>query len=287
MMATSQVRDLARRLTHLLALTAAGATFQATAAVSEPTTIAGGWDRGRALAYSQAAIGRALAEYSFIDQNGNPYSLAQARGRPLIVNLVYTSCHHVCPTLTNALARAVAMARDAFGRERFSVITIGFDTANDTPQRMASFASARRIDTAAWPFLAGDAATVGALARDLGFIYERTSVGFDHLAQISIIGADGRVYRQVYGSKPTPPEIVEPLKELLFGQPAPDTSGVLERWWQGIRLFCTVYDPAAGRYQFDYSVFMALLAGTIALGGTLVFVVKSWRATTRATRRAA
>ena len=35
-----------------------------------------------------------------------------------------------------------------------------------------------------------------------------------------------------------------------------------------VKLLCTVYDPAADRYRFDYSIFVAASVGLLCLGGT-------------------
>jgi protein SCO1/2 len=33
-----------------------------------------------------------------------------------------------------------------------------------------------------------------------------------------------------------------------------------------VKLFCTIYDPTSGRYRFDYSLIVNILAGGLALG---------------------
>ncbi|MCC7411043.1 MAG: SCO family protein [Gammaproteobacteria bacterium] len=241
------------------------------------------WDRDSALAYSQAAIGREVRDATFHDHDGRAVRLADYRGRPLVVSMIYTSCNHVCPLLTSSLARASAVAREALGTDSFAIVTVGFDTANDTPVRMRSFAASRGIDIRQWAFLSADAATVDALAADLGFIYYPAAQGFDHLAQTTLIDADGRVYRQVYGDALEPPALVEPLKELVLGQPG--SAPGLDGWLRGIRLFCTIYDPASGRYRFDYSVAAMALAGALSLGATLVVIVRAWRGSERRVAR--
>jgi len=39
---------------------------------------------------------------------------------------------------------------------------------------------------------------------------------------------------------------------------------------------CTVYDPASGRYRFDYSLIIAFVLGLACLGAVAVFVVRAW-----------
>ena len=67
-----------------------------------------GFDEKAALKESQAAIGRALGEHRFTDSEGRPVRLADLRGKPLVVNFVYTGCFQACPVATAFLASAAA-----------------------------------------------------------------------------------------------------------------------------------------------------------------------------------
>ena len=60
-----------------------------------------------------------------------------------MLNLVYTSCSSVCPTIVQTLDAAVEAAQKALGEDSFAVVTIGFDTTHDTPERMRAFARAQ------------------------------------------------------------------------------------------------------------------------------------------------
>ncbi len=252
---------------------AAGALQGGPAAVQGPPFSE--FDASAALEYSQGVIGQAVGDYALVDRRGEPVRLSQFRGRPLVVSLIYTSCYHTCPTLTRQLARVVAVAREALGEDSFTVVTIGFDAPTDSPGRMRVFARERGVDDPGWFFLSADAPTIEALAKDLGFVYFRSPKGFDHLTQTTVLDAQGRVYRQVYGEMLDPPALVEPLKELVFG--AGSGTHTVAGWIKGVRLFCTIYDPSTGRYRFDYSIFMAALAGTLSLGGIAVFLIRAWR----------
>ncbi len=233
------------------------------------------YDNDKALKFSQAAIDRTIDNYKFINRDRQPVDITQYRGKPLIVSLIYTSCHHICPTLTNHLAEVVKIAREALGEESFSVITVGFDTAVDSPERMRLYALDRNINISGWDFLSTDKGTIEAFSNDVGFIFFESAKGFDHLSQISLLDADGKVYRQVYGVNYEPPILIEPLKELLFGHRT--EASMVTGWINNIRLFCTIYDPKSGRYEFDYSIFIGLILGIIILGAIAIFIVREWR----------
>jgi protein SCO1/2 len=227
-----------------------------------------------ALRVSQGAIGRATSDHAFVDQHGQPLRLAELRGRPLVVSLVFTNCYVVCSGATLNLREAVRVARQALGERSFTVLTLGFDSANDTPPRMLAFGRDRGIADPEWRFASADAATVRRFTDEIGFTWAPSPRGFDHLTQVTVLDADGTVVRQVYGEAFAPPELVEPLKQLILGRSLGRASvtGLIER----VRLYCSVYDPASRRYRLDISMFAAalppllvlgMLAGAIVLGG--------------------
>jgi protein SCO1/2 len=93
------------------------------------------YDRQDALKLSQAAIGRPLEDHVLRNVAGQSFELSSLRGKPLVISMIYTSCHHVCPTITRNLGKAIDIAREALGDDSFSVVTVGFDWAVDTPGR--------------------------------------------------------------------------------------------------------------------------------------------------------
>ena len=233
------------------------------------------YDEAAALALSQQAIGRSVGDHNFLDGSGKQIALSSLRGKPVVISLIYTSCYHVCPTITTNLANVVKIARDALGKDSFSVLTIGFDTPNDTPDRMRTFAGQRGIDINDWHFVSASAETLRGLSNDVGFSYFNSPKGFDHMIQLTVLDGEGKVYRQIYGMAPEPPLLVEPLKEILWGKQV--TAAPLTGWINNIKLFCTVYDPTTGRYRFDYSPFISFVIGILVLGGIAWVIARSWR----------
>lgn len=240
------------------------------------------FERRDALAISQAAIGRTIENLEFTGTHNQVVRLGDYVGKPLVISLIYTSCYHICPATTQHLAKVVRKAQDVLGEESFQVITVGFDTVNDTADAMRVFAAQQSVDIDGWEFLSGDRETVELLADQLGFQYVATSSGFDHLIQASVLDADGRVFRQVYGIKFDTPHLVEPLKVLVFGED--ENATLFDQITARVKLFCTVYDPASDSYQFDYSIFVGLFIGLV-LGGVFIYVVaREWSLSRKASR---
>ena len=233
------------------------------------------FDQKIALKESQAALGRQVGNYRFTDSSGKEVGLADLRGKPLVVSFVYTGCFQVCPATTQALAAAVKEAERSLGPGTFRVATIGFNLPADDPASMRAFARKFGIASPNWLFLTPEASAVAPLTAELGFRYEPTAAGFDHLLQVSILDRDGRVYRQVYGDGFDAPLFVGPLLQLA--QNAPVEQASLDGAWEKFKLLCTVYDPASGRYRLNYVVLIEILVGTSVMLGGVGFVLWEWR----------
>ncbi|HEX6571961.1 MAG TPA: SCO family protein, partial [Steroidobacteraceae bacterium] len=184
-----------------------------------------------ALRTSQAAVGARTTEHTFVDQHGRPLRLADLRGRPLVVSFVFTNCYVVCSGLTLHLRDVVRIARETLGADAFGVLTLGFDSVHDTPPRMLAYGRDRGISDPGWMFASADAATVRRFTDELGFTWAPSARGFDHIAQVTILDAEGVVVRQVYGEAFQPPELVEPLKQVILRRPVTRSSleGLIER----------------------------------------------------------
>ena len=238
---------------------------------AEKPAAPGKFDYDVALKTSQSVIGKPIGNHIFTNARGERISLQDFRGKPLLISMVYTSCYKICPMTTRYLSGVVETARDALGDDSFSVAVIGFDTEVDTPDAMQYFANKQGISDRNWQLLSADRQTIDALSKDLGFLYYATSSGFDHLIQASIIDADGRVYRQVYGQVFEPPLLVDPLMELVLGRPQPEQS-LLTSLGNRIKLFCTTYDPRTGTYYFNYSFFIEIFVGITVIVAISLFM---------------
>ena len=225
-----------------------------------------------ALATSQAVIGSEIPDLSFRTADSRDISLAALRGKPVLLTLIYTGCADVCPAVIESLAPAVSAGEEALGHGSFTVLTIGFDTRNDTPERMRSFAREHGAAGPNWLFAASDAATMDQLTKAVGFSYFSSAGGFDHMAQVTVLDKAGKIYRQIYGSRFDTPQIVEPLKELIFGREKSffSLAGLSDR----VKLFCTVYNPNTGRYYFNYSLFVSIVIGMMSLAAVLYVLVR-------------
>lgn len=230
-----------------------------------------------ALQASQGAIGSTVPDFTFQSADGSKITLSDLRGKPLLITMIYTGCADVCPTIIESLASAAETAEEILGKDSFRIITIGFDTRHDTPERMRSFARAHSAGGENWYFVGSDSETVRRLSTAVGFNFFASAGGFSHISQVTVLDKSGAIFQQVYGSSFAPPAIVEPLKQLVLGRERSVLT--LEGLGDRVKLFCTIYDPKSGRYYFDYSLPLLIIIGFVCLLGIFVFIVRELRKT--------
>ncbi len=228
-----------------------------------------------ALNASQGKLGASLPDLRFTTSSGESLTMSDLRGKPVILSLIYTGCTTACPAIIENLYPAVQLAQQTLGRDRFTTLTVGFDSKYDTPDRMRSFARTRGVELPNWKFLSGNRRTINALSKAIGFEIIPSAGGFDHMAQITIADAEGKIYRHIYGGAFSSQAIVEPLMDIVYGRNSPVTS--LERLVERVKLFCTVYNPNSGRYYFNYSIFISIVIGLTCLMLVFAWLVREFR----------
>lgn len=214
-----------------------------------------------ALRISQAAIGNQLGDYTFLDRSGRTVRLADYRGKPLVISMIYTHCPFVCATTTRSLS-ALKLSQEALGADSFGVLTVGFDTENDTPEAMDDFAKRMGVNLPKWDFVSADPETIEKLSKDLGFVYFPTEEGgFNHITQTTFVDGKGKVYRQIYGEEFENKTLLDPLKDMIYNikTAQPGLAGFSSK----VKLFCTVYDEKSGKYEISYNYFYAVGAGVL------------------------
>lgn len=232
-------------------------------------------DEKAALQISQSVIGKQLGDYTFLSRNGRKVRLSDYRGKPLVIDMIYTHCPFVCATKTRNLD-ALKLSREALGADSFRVLTIGFDTENDTPEAMDDFSKRINAKIPNWEFVSADAETIKNLSRDLGFVFSPAeNGGFDHITQTTFVDENGKVYQQIYGEDFDNKTLLAPLKNMIYKIKTSESglAGVSNR----IRLFCTIYDAKTGKYNVDYSYFYGIGMGILVSLFIIWWIVIEYR----------
>ncbi len=155
--------------------------------------------------------GLTLPEFSLVNQDGVPVSLADFKGRVTITDYFFTHCPFICPRLT---AQMLEMAEALKGTPvRFASFSV--DPERDTPARLKAYASEKAIGTARWHLLTGatgavEAIVKGALRFEMGPDTARTITlpdgttmhNITHPGHFVLIGPKGEVLAMRRSSEP-------------------------------------------------------------------------------------
>ena len=122
------------------------------------------------------------------------------------------------------------------------------------------------------------------LARELGFSYLPTAAGIDHVSQVTLLDAQGRIYRQIYGQELQGQALPQALKELLNEAPVAQ-SVLLADLINRVRVLCTVYDPVTGSYRVQYGLLIEVAGGVTFALAMVWFFMAEWLDQRRSRRR--
>ncbi|HEV2170007.1 MAG TPA: SCO family protein [Candidatus Binatus sp.] len=164
---------------------------------------------------SASASENCLTDTKLVDQNGNTVSLASLKGKPMVVDFIYTSCPGPCLMETSKLANVALRLGNDMG-SKVTIVSISVDPEHDGPTQLLNYSRQQGADEKGWYFLTGGPAEVDrALA---GFKLSRQvepdgSVG--HMIAMMLIGPDGRIVREYNGEAVKAQDIVDDVKKTL------------------------------------------------------------------------
>ena len=132
--------------------------------------------------------------FALTDHNGQSRTLADFKGKVVVVFFGYTHCPDVCPTTLSELASIKkALGSEA---ERLQVIFITLDPQRDTPELMAGFVPA--FDSS-FLGLWGEQAVIDKVAKDFKIFAQKVpskdgkSYTIDHTAGSYVFDDQGRI----------------------------------------------------------------------------------------------
>jgi protein SCO1 len=162
-------------------------------------------------------------DFHLTDQTGKPRSLADFRGKVVVLFFGYTHCPDVCPITMAELAQVVKRLGD--DGKRVQVLFVTLDPARDTGQLLAQYVPA--FDPG-FIGLYADETTTLETAKDFHVFYQKQpgktpdSYSLDHTAATYVYDPQGRLRLFVRydqdASERHSTELIEDLKTLLAGR---------------------------------------------------------------------
>lgn len=176
------------------------------------------------------SVPKAIASLPLENQQGQPVTLNQFKGRVVLLAPFLTSCQEECPITTAALLAVHRTIVSERLSKKVAILEITVDPGRDTPQRMTAYA---RLTESNWPLLTGSPATLATLWHYFGIYYQKVPEGsppgidwethlpytydVDHSDGFVLLGADLHE-RFIAGGMTSIGKIPENLQRLLDTQ---------------------------------------------------------------------
>ena len=157
-------------------------------------------------------------DFALTDHTGKPRTLADFRGKAVVIFFGYTQCPDVCPTTMTGMAEAMKLlGADA---AKVQVLFVSVDPERDTQELLAQYVP---VFNPSFLGLYADAQTIAKTAQDFRVFYKKqpgstpTTYTVDHTAGSYVYDPQGRLRLYVkHGEKPE--LIAKDLKLLVAGK---------------------------------------------------------------------
>jgi protein SCO1/2 len=143
---------------------------------------------------------RPLTDFTFTNQDGEPMSLSDLRGKPVLLYFGYTFCPDVCPT---TLADMVRIKRQLGEQaDQVQYVMVSLDSDRDSPQVLKTYLA--NFDEA-FIGMQGEPRILRKIGSEYGLYFKKQEIAatsaaylMDHSTALYLIDEQGRL-RMIYG----------------------------------------------------------------------------------------
>ena len=161
-------------------------------------------------------VGREVPDFTLTDQTKRRVSLSQFRGKVVAVNFIYTSCvlPQFCYRLANHFGVVQKRFKERMGRD-LVLLTVTFDPARDTPERLAEYGAQWSADPASWRFLTGSVADVRRVCSLFGVDSFADEGLINHSTRTAVIDRRGAIAASIEGNEYTAAQLGDLVESVL------------------------------------------------------------------------
>lgn len=150
---------------------------------------------------SELEVMKLGGDFSLVDQDGNPFTLKNARGRVVLLFFGYTTCPDFCP----ATMAKIQKAYDILGlnKLRMHILFITLDPERDTPEKLKNYVKKFDFRVSA---LTGSREAIKKVIKKYGSFAQKRKVKstlkylIDHSSYIFLLDRKGRM-RHIFKSE--------------------------------------------------------------------------------------
>lgn len=169
-----------------------------------------------------AQIGQTVPDFNLTNQDGKQISLKDFDGKALAITFIYARCPlpEYCIAMSRNFSDAANELKNSASKDRIRLLSISFDPANDTPEKLREYGAGYLGKNAApdftlWQLATGTDREVRRVADFFGLRYEvdeKDKTRFSHSLRTIVITPDGKVQKIFSGSDWTTAELIRELE---------------------------------------------------------------------------
>ena len=173
-----------------------------------------------------AQIGKEIPEFQLTNQDGKRISTKDFRGKVLAITFIYAQCplpDYCIKMSTNFSDAANRIMSEPDVKDKFRLLSVSFDPARDTPEKLKSYGLGylgkdAKPDFSVWQLAVGSDKEVRAIADFFGLRYEtdeNDKTQINHSLRTAVIAPDGKVTKILAGNEWTVNDLLREMKAAM------------------------------------------------------------------------
>jgi len=130
-----------------------------------------------------------LPEFTFIQQNGQPFELINMKGKISVVDFIFTRCKGPCPIMATKMGELYNLYS---GSEKVQFVSISVDPDNDSLPVLRDYAARQGVTDNRWVFLRAPIDSVINLSEN-GFKIAADDLPGGHTTRFILVDSKGRI----------------------------------------------------------------------------------------------
>lgn len=160
--------------------------------------------------------GEQVPDFKLVNQDGRPISLAEYRGKALLITFIYTQCPFpdYCPRVTQQFSEINRkLLADPALSDKTHLISISFDPKHDSPKVLREYgykaAGEKRASVFShWEFAAAQS-DLSKMETFFALAVSEENGAITHSLSTTVIGPDGKIFKWYHGNDWTAAQILE------------------------------------------------------------------------------
>lgn len=172
-----------------------------------------------------AQIGKEIPEFTLTNQDGKRISTKDFKGKAWALTFIYARCSlpNACIKMSTNFSDAALQVMNSDAKDQYRLLSVSFDPANDTPEKLRSYGQGylgkdAKPDFSVWQLAVGSDKEVRAIADFFGLRYEidqNDKTQINHSLRTAVISPEGKVTKIFGGGEWTPNDLLAELKMTL------------------------------------------------------------------------